>query len=103
MNPESVAVYGFYLAFTLGCTFYALLRILPAIGWQGKIVKPLAAIIVAGLFWFQNTYRHDLSPEAYAKDEFEKMLVLWEIDTPAAISRMNFMASSERPWDPYVD
>ena len=95
--------YGAYLVFTLGCTFYALLSLLPLAGWRGRIVKPIAAVIVLGLFWFQDAYRHRWSPESFAMDQFERMLVLWETNKADAIVRMDFLATSERPWAPYDD
>lgn len=103
MISEMVGLYGFYLVITLGCTFYALLALLPSLGWRAKVVKPLAAVIVVGLFWFQGTYRHQWSAEAYAMNQFEKMLILWETNKAEAMERMDYMARSERPWAPYDD
>ena len=103
MISEMGTLYGAYLAFTLGCTFYALLALPPLFGWRTRFVLPLAAVIVVGLFWFQNTYRHQWSAEAYAMNQFEKMLILWETNKAEAMIRMDNMASSERPWAPYDD
>ncbi len=70
MISEMGTLYGAYLAFTLGCTFYALLTLLKLLGWSAKVIKPLAAVIVVGLYWFQDTYRHQWSPEAYEIVQF---------------------------------
>lgn len=103
MISEMGMLYGTYLAFTLGCTFYALLTLLKLLGWRANVVKPLAAVFVVSLYWFQDTHRHQWSPEAYAMGQFEKMLTLWETNKAEAMIRMDNMALSERPWASYDD
>lgn len=106
-NPELGTVYGAYLLLTLGCTFYVLRKWFERQdGWVKRAALPLALLIMGGLFWYQNWYRGKKSPEAVAMHMFERVLVRWEFDKAAMIQELNYLATSERPWEatnPYED
>lgn len=107
-------IYGFYLAFTLGCSYYVIAKHLEN-RWKNaadpdtlssiisrhkieKKAKVSAFIIIAIIFWWQDDYRHHLSPEAKATKALEDLVDGWESGQKGLVLKKLEELSVSRPW-----
>lgn len=103
-------LYGIYLLFTLGCTYYVIYKWQKENGaksdkqssqWQENKPKMCAFLVVACLFWFQDRYRHHYSFEASAQKTLTNLFSAWEVGNKGqVIKTFEKYEGAVKPWNP---